>query len=325
MEGLSQAALSLLLSLTTLGAHGQSERISVPWGHYLLLDCSSPPPAEGSKVQWTHRGAGNSSAHRINMTKAYKPPNKYHQYSDGSLSIYKVDQKDSGQYFCDAHLVAEVALLTGPAHYTVSNGRTVQLPCNTSLPPTSSERVQWTFSKGGTNSETILTRDERGTVTIKKLGQEHRFSLLPIEPTLVIRDVQPADSGQYLCNSEHAAHLQVVKWKQKRTNESHTVKTLTEMTPAGNTDSSGHSITTEASTDNGDNFLPVCSRCPQSIFHTIYTSLKACGLAAMICAVIVTEIKSTRRGESQAQTGQLPQGQVHSISTVLPNPHVGAV
>ncbi|XP_066580255.1 contactin-6 [Amia ocellicauda] len=147
---------------------------------------------------------------KYNGNKPATPLN-YHQFPDGSLSINKVQPVDAGQFYCDGQPVADVEVLTGPAHYTVSEGRTVLLPCNISQPPIPSERVQWTFSNSGSNSETILTRDENGTE--KKPGQDHRFSLLlpPTDLTLVIRAVQPADSGQYLCNSEHAAHLLVIK------------------------------------------------------------------------------------------------------------------
>ncbi|XP_066580608.1 roundabout homolog 3 isoform X2 [Amia ocellicauda] len=250
------------------------ERVSVPEGNRLFLNCSVPPPAEGSTVLWTHMVAGGSKE-IIKVTKVTlkyngnKPATtlNYHQFPDGSLSINKVQPVEAGQFYCDGQHVADVEVLTGPAHYTVSEGRTVLLPCNISQPPIPSERVQWTFSKSGSNSETILTRDEKGTE--KKPGQDHRFSLLfpPTDLTLVIRAVQPTDSGQYLCNTEHAAHLQVIK-----------------ATP-GSEDSSSVSA---------------------SLFHTVYTSFIACGLAAMISAVIVTEIKSRQRGESQREPGELP-------------------
>ncbi|XP_066543150.1 uncharacterized protein LOC136711079 isoform X2 [Amia ocellicauda] len=194
------------------------ERVSVPEGNRLLLNCRVPPPAEGSTVLWTHMVAGGSKD-IIKVTKLTSKyygnklatPLNYQQFTDGSLSINKVQPVDTGKFYCDGQPVADLEVLTGPAHYTVSEGRTVLLPCNISQPPIPSERVQWTFSNSGSNSETILTRDEKGTE--KKPGQDHRFSLLfpPTDLTLVIRAVQPADSGQYLCNSEHAAHLLVIK------------------------------------------------------------------------------------------------------------------
>ncbi|CAB1351102.1 unnamed protein product [Coregonus sp. 'balchen'] len=174
-------------------------RVSVPEDHRLYLACSGTVD-----LQWRHHVNG------IIVTKqgqsvAYRNHQKYHLQPDGSLVIEELEPSDSGDYYCNDQLVADVEVLKGQ-RFAVSAGRALLLPCTVS----SKAKQRWFFRKDShAKREPISTLFRNGTVKMERKDTHKRFSY-DEDSALQILNLQPGDSGEYLCNGETAAKVMVL-------------------------------------------------------------------------------------------------------------------
>ncbi|XP_055750364.1 uncharacterized protein LOC129831221 [Salvelinus fontinalis] len=129
---------------------------------------------------------------------------KYDLQPDGSLVIKELEPSDSGDYHCNDQLVADVEVLKGK-NFAVSAGRALLLPCIVS----SKAKRRWFFRKDShAKQEPILTLFKNGTMKKERKDPQKRFSYE--DGALQILNLQPGDSGEYLCNGEKEAKVTVL-------------------------------------------------------------------------------------------------------------------
>ncbi|XP_013997198.1 uncharacterized protein isoform X2 [Salmo salar] len=188
----------LMIPLTS-SATATVRRVSVPEEHRLYLACSGTVD-----LQWRHQ------VNRIIVTKqgqsvAYMNQQKYDLRPDGSLVIKELETSDSGNYHCNDQLVADVEVLKGK-NFEVSAGRALLLPCTVS----SKAKQRWYFRKDShVKREPISTLLKNGTIKMEKKDPQKRFSY-DEDGALQILNLQPGDSGEYLCNGEKVAKVTVL-------------------------------------------------------------------------------------------------------------------
>ncbi|XP_021416220.2 CXADR-like membrane protein isoform X3 [Oncorhynchus mykiss] len=190
----------LMIPLTSSAtATGTVRRVSVPEEHRLYLACSGTVD-----LQWRHQ------VNRIIVTKqgqsvTYTNQQKYDLQPDGSLVIKELEPSDSGDYHCNDQLVADVEVLKGK-NFAVSAGRALLLPCIVS----NKAKWRWFFRKDShAKREPILTLFKNGTMKKERKDPQKRFSC-DEDGSLQILNLQPGDSGEYLCNGEKAAKVTVL-------------------------------------------------------------------------------------------------------------------
>lgn len=74
------------------------QRVFVPEQHFLFLSCDGQ-----SDMKWRHEG---KNLMNVNSTKQMFFP-------DGMLYISNLEKSDSGEYYCNNQLKADVTVLTG--------------------------------------------------------------------------------------------------------------------------------------------------------------------------------------------------------------------
>ncbi|XP_069054079.1 tyrosine-protein phosphatase non-receptor type substrate 1-like isoform X2 [Lepisosteus oculatus] len=178
--------------------------------------------------------------------------------------------------------------LSGPASRTVTvpEGGSVILICAVRKPPSVGQQLEWTVFKGDGISF-VVSRQQDGQVSKGINDPQHRFSLLD-DSSLRITNIQPGDAGQYRCNWQPAAVLQVTAGDSKITEAPGTGS------PSPGDPKTAEAPSTESPSPGG------------STSHTVHTSLVACGLTGLVSAVIATEIRSRRREASGTRTGETP-------------------
>ncbi|XP_033981389.1 uncharacterized protein LOC117478442 isoform X2 [Trematomus bernacchii] len=170
-------------------------RFSVPEDHRICLQCGG---SDSSDVVWTHRDR-KVLVSRQGSYETNKDSQRYHLLSDGGLCLLRLDDSDGGAFSCNQHLVAELQVMTGE-DFLVPAGRTLLLPCSDS----SKRKKKWSQRREGGRWETLLTLFRNGTVR----AERSRISLR--NEALQIQDVQPEDSGEFLCNGKLQARLSVL-------------------------------------------------------------------------------------------------------------------
>ncbi|XP_036001778.1 uncharacterized protein LOC118565457 [Fundulus heteroclitus] len=165
-------------------------RFSALEDHHLCLPCGC---SAGSNVIWTYQNrkvlVTRQSSHQTNQDLE-----RYILKDDGGLCILKLEDSDSGEYQCNQRLVAELQVLTG---------RTLLLPCRGS----SKLRHRWFRQRKGQKEEIIFTRFRNGTEKAEIDGSRLSY----ISDALQIKDLQPEDAGEYLCNRIPQAKLTVLE------------------------------------------------------------------------------------------------------------------
>ncbi|XP_071357340.1 uncharacterized protein [Trachinotus anak] len=128
------------------------------------------------------------------------PYKRYSSLADKSLYIFKADPSDSGRYYCNDELAAEVLVIPiGTSRLTVKERSNVTLMC----PPGVGRPDVSTWSRGfGSKSITVSQSEE---------GEESRFQASANGSMLTITDVQLDDSGLYSCDGEPAVYLTVIE------------------------------------------------------------------------------------------------------------------
>ncbi|KAF3834375.1 hypothetical protein F7725_025579, partial [Dissostichus mawsoni] len=183
-------------------------RFSVPEDHHICLQCGG---SDSSDVVWTHRDR-KVLVSRQGSYETNKDPQRYHLLSDGGLCLLRLDDSDGGAFSCNQQLVAELQVMTG-VDFLVPAGWTLLLPCSDS----SKRKKRWSQRREGGRWETLLTLFRNGTVR----AERSRISLR--NEALQIQDLQPEDSGEFLCNGKLLARLSVlteeveIKKKEKKT------------------------------------------------------------------------------------------------------------
>ncbi|XP_029299394.1 uncharacterized protein LOC115015907 isoform X2 [Cottoperca gobio] len=170
-------------------------QFSVPKDHHICLQCGG---SDSSDVIWTHQDR-KVLVSRQGRYETNKDHQRYQLVSDGGLCLLRLDDSDGGKFECNQQLVAELQLLTGQ-DFRVSAGRTLLLPCSNS----SKVKKKWFHRRGGGRWEAILTQFRNGTVKPKR----SRLSLG--NDALQIQDLQPEDTGEYLCNGVPQARLTIL-------------------------------------------------------------------------------------------------------------------
>ncbi|KAM4549517.1 uncharacterized protein V3H82_018756 [Fundulus diaphanus] len=173
-------------------------RFSALEDHQLCLPCGC---SAGSNVIWTYQNrkvlVTRQSSHQTNQDRG-----RYILRDDDGLCILKLEDSDSGEYQCNQRLVAELQVLTGH-DFIVSAGRTLLLPCRGS----SKLRHKWFRQRKGQKEEVIFTRFRNGTEKAEIDGSRLSY----IYDALQIKDLQPEDAGEYLCNRIPQAKLTVLE------------------------------------------------------------------------------------------------------------------
>ncbi|KAG9281421.1 hypothetical protein AMEX_G4255 [Astyanax mexicanus] len=168
--------------------------VFVPEEHFLFLVCR-----RGSEVVWRHGSV------RINPTRHSRSSSldqtKHQLLSDGTLYIRELEESDSGRYYCNDQLVAELTVLTG-SDYVVSEGSTLYLPCSFSAKP----KQRWSYKHTwDSRREFISTLYKNGSVLQERSDPDSRF--IHNYNHLHIINLQPSDSGIYLCNGHTIASV----------------------------------------------------------------------------------------------------------------------
>ncbi|XP_069054054.1 uncharacterized protein [Lepisosteus oculatus] len=276
--------------------------ISVPEGHHLFLNCSDPPPAQGTSDQWTYRRDREGDTQATDVTG--KIPNteqkKYHVYSSGSLYIHDVELDDSGLYYCNSQAVAELEVLGGQPKRTQNSSTVTPGSPNSTKDPT-------TVTPGSPNS----TKDPTTVTPGSPNSTKGHSTVTPGSPnsTKGHSTVTPGSPNST------KGHSTVTPGSPNSTKGHSTV------TPGSPNSTKGHSTVTPGSLDStkdpntvtpgsSDSTKDPNAESPSpaggSTSHTVHTSLVACGLAGLVSAVIATEIRSRRRAASGTRTGETP-------------------
>ncbi|XP_051246920.1 uncharacterized protein LOC127358068 [Dicentrarchus labrax] len=119
------------------------------------------------------------------------PGKRYSSFTDKSLYIGRVTVSDTGRYFCNNEPAVELTVIpSGTTRLDAAERTTITLKC----PP----------DVGGSDVPTW----SRDAVEIQ---QQRRFHVSTVNNTLIITDLQPADSGLYYCDGKPVAYLTVNK------------------------------------------------------------------------------------------------------------------
>ncbi|MFT7811323.1 uncharacterized protein LOC108935603, partial [Arapaima gigas] len=177
-------------------------RVSVPERHYIIIPCRSLRWRQSNEMVWM-REHNQVIARRAWDIVFDINRNKHDVLPNGSLLVKDLSLTDSGEYYCNGDMVADVEVLTG-TDYHVSAGRTISLPCRVS----DKLKQKWMFRKNRRSMRTvILLKYKNGTVTKEIYDPENRFMTSNFE--LRIFNLQPTDAGEYFCNGVKTASLTV--------------------------------------------------------------------------------------------------------------------
>ncbi|XP_051251081.1 uncharacterized protein LOC127360673 isoform X2 [Dicentrarchus labrax] len=188
----------------------------------VFLSC--PHSVEG-KVTWGRERDGR----RVDILTAdgdrdirhNDPGERYRSLVDKSLYIHRVTVSDTGRYFCNNEPAVELTVIpSGTTRLDAAERTTITLKC----PP----------DVGGSDVPTW----SRDAVEIQ---QQRRFHVSTVNNTLIITDLQPADSGLYYCDGKLAAYLTVSK-------DGETTPTSTTSTTTTSTTSTTSSTSTTSTT-----------------------------------------------------------------------------
>ncbi|XP_055013331.1 uncharacterized protein LOC110160832 [Boleophthalmus pectinirostris] len=196
-------------------------RVSVPEHHLLCLPCG-PSLENNQDFSWTH-GVQEVPPHPRDQDPDQNQDQNQDQDQDqdqdhwrfsvrsnGTLCLLSLRTSDSGVYFCNGELRAQLQVLSGEV-FCVRVGWTLLLPCSSSFIK-SRQRWSWRKSQSGSQSgsrsrwEPVLSRSKGGAVVLERpdprLGFEHG--------ALSISSVQVHDAGEYRCNSQRLGTVQVL-------------------------------------------------------------------------------------------------------------------
>ncbi|KAM9738195.1 uncharacterized protein ACNS7B_013620 [Menidia menidia] len=170
-------------------------RFSVPEDHHVCMPCGTI----SSDVIWTFEDK-NVLVTRRGSYQTNRDHQRYHLLTDGSFCLLQLDHSDGGNYSCNQRPVAELQVLTGQ-DFRVSAGRTLLLPCRSSSKP----KQRWFRQKAGERRQAIFTRFRNGTEKSEIEGSRLSYN----NDALQIQDLQPEDTGEYLCNGELQARVTI--------------------------------------------------------------------------------------------------------------------
>ncbi|XP_051246731.1 peroxidasin homolog isoform X5 [Dicentrarchus labrax] len=144
------------------------------------------------------------------------PDRRYSSETDKSLYIGRVTVSDTGRYLCNNEPAVQLTVIpSGTTRLDAAERTTITLKC----PP----------DVGGSDVPTW----SRDAVEIQ---QQRRFHVSTVNNTLIITDLQPADSGLYYCDGKPAAYLTVNKDEtSERGSKTPPTSSTTTLTPGLNT------------------------------------------------------------------------------------------
>ncbi|XP_060915250.1 uncharacterized protein LOC132990811 [Labrus mixtus] len=152
-----------------------------------------PCPHPVGKVKWSREKNGNKTdlmtVEGEKETKHISDPHKYYSsLADKSLYIKRVEFSDDGRYLCNDEAAVDLTVIPpGTAVLEATERTSVTLKC----PDVLDDQKWWT---------------EAGPIP-----KQSRFEVFRLDKTLIIINLQAADSGLYTCDGKPAAYLNVIR------------------------------------------------------------------------------------------------------------------
>ncbi|XP_076862398.1 uncharacterized protein LOC143514732 isoform X2 [Brachyhypopomus gauderio] len=216
MKTLLQTWTRVLLPLLTTADAFMVQRVYVPEDHFLLLVCElSQGVGRGSGVEWRHGLSRLEATGR--GTRQSQLETKHLVFTNGSLYIADLEESDSGLYYCNNRLAANVTVLAGQ-NFVVYEGRTLYLSCK----PYGKSKQRWMFKRNPhAKREFISSWFKNGTFRQEREDPDGRF--VHTYDHLQILRLRQSDSGSYLCNGNEIASV-TVRQAERGTNQTATTE-----------------------------------------------------------------------------------------------------
>ncbi|XP_038581317.1 hemicentin-1-like [Micropterus salmoides] len=174
----------------------------------VTLPC--PHSVEG-KVMWSRERNGRRVDILLidgdrDIRLLHKPYKGYSSLADKSLHIVRAGVSDSGRYFCNNEVAAELTVIpsgAGIIRKTIKEKDPVTLPC----PHSVEGKVMWSRERNGRRVDILLIDGDRD---IRLLHKPYKGYSSLADKSLHIVRAGVSDSGRYFCNNEVAAELTVI-------------------------------------------------------------------------------------------------------------------